>query len=136
MRQEGLGRPKVWHRPARPKSVERMTPSGPCQYWQVDMTSFQLSCLTTLFLVVVIDCFFRRIVAGRCQANVELLNGQWLCEWDWSRKVSSRRSCVLGLLSDRTTEPSRARRNSWSSWARMVSRVNTSGMMPQMRCLC
>ena len=75
MQEEGLGRPKVWHRPLRPRRVEKMTPTRPCQGWQIDMTSFQLSCLTTLFLVVVIDCFSRRIVgwtlSSRCRA------GEW-----------------------------------------------------------
>jgi putative transposase len=73
MREEGLGRPRVWHRPLRPRRVEKMLPTGRCQSWQVDMTSFQLSCLTTLFLVVVIDCFSRRIVgwtvSRRCRAS-------------------------------------------------------------------
>ena len=76
MREEGLTRPKVWHRPARPKRVEKMKPTAPGQGWQVDMTSFQLSTLTTLFLVVVIDCFSRKIVgwnlSRRCRA------GEWI----------------------------------------------------------
>ncbi len=62
MREEGLSRPKVWGRPARPKRVERMRPTAPNQGWQIDMTSFQLSDLTPLYLVVVTDCFTRRLV--------------------------------------------------------------------------
>jgi len=73
MREEGLCRPKVWHRPLRPRRVERMKPTGPCLSWQVDMTSFQISGLTTVFLVVVIDCFSRKIVgwtlSRRCRAS-------------------------------------------------------------------
>jgi transposase InsO family protein len=73
MHDEGLGRPKAWHRPLRPKRVERMRPTGPNQAWQVDMTSLQLSNLTPLFLVVVTDCWSREIVGWtldpRCRAS-------------------------------------------------------------------
>ena len=43
MREQGLTRPKVWHRPARPKRVEKMHPAEPNQGWPIDMTSFTLS---------------------------------------------------------------------------------------------
>jgi len=73
MRSEGLTQPKVWRRPQRPKRVERMRPPGPNQGWQIDMTSFQLSGMTTLFLVVVIDCYSRKIMgwtlSRRCRAS-------------------------------------------------------------------
>jgi putative transposase len=62
MHQEGLVRPKVWHRPYRPKRVEKMRPTAPSQAWQIDMTSFRLTDLTPLFLVVVTDCCTREIV--------------------------------------------------------------------------
>ena len=73
MHDEGLVRPKVWHRPLRPKRVEKMRPTAPNQAWQVDMTSFQLTDLTPLFLVVVTDCCTREIVGWtldrRCRAS-------------------------------------------------------------------
>ena len=73
MHEEGLVRPKVWGRPARPRRVERMRPAAPNQGWQIDMTSFQLSDLTPLYLVVVTDCFTRQIVGWtlerRCRAS-------------------------------------------------------------------
>jgi putative transposase len=76
MREMGLTRPRVWHRPQRPRRVERMRPEGPDQAWQVDMTSFQLASLQGLFLVVIIDCFTRQIVGWtlerRCRA------GEWI----------------------------------------------------------
>ncbi|MGH9401592.1 MAG: DDE-type integrase/transposase/recombinase [Terriglobia bacterium] len=62
MRELGLTRPKVWHRPQRPKRVERMRPGQPNQGWQIDMTSFQLTNFQLLFLVVVMDCYTRQIV--------------------------------------------------------------------------
>jgi putative transposase len=50
-----------------------MRPSGPNEAWQIDMTSFQLSNLTPLFLVTVIDCRTREIVGWtldrRCRAS-------------------------------------------------------------------
>jgi len=73
MREEKLTRPRMWHRPARPKRVEKMRPVAPHTAWQVDMTSFQLSDLTPLFLVLVVDCFTREIVGWtldrRCRAS-------------------------------------------------------------------
>jgi putative transposase len=72
MREEGLTRPKLWHRPYRPKRVEKMAPSRTDESWQIDMTSLQLVDLTPLFLVMVTDCFTREIVGWtldrRCRA--------------------------------------------------------------------
>jgi len=72
MREEGLTRPKIWHRPYRPKRVEKMAPSRTDESWQIDMTSLQLVDLTPLFLVMVTDCFTREIVGWtldrRCRA--------------------------------------------------------------------
>ncbi len=62
MREEGLSRPRIWTRPHRPKRVAKMRPSQPNVAWQIDMTSFQLSNLTPLFLISVIDCRTREIV--------------------------------------------------------------------------
>ena len=73
MRELGLLRPKVWHRPQRPRRVERMLPERPNQAWQIDMTSFPLANLQPLFLVVIIDCCTRQIVGWtldrRCRAS-------------------------------------------------------------------
>ena len=73
MREEGLSRPRIWHRPMRPKRIEKACPKRPNESWQVDMTSFQLADLTPMFLVVVIDCFTREIVGytldRRCRAK-------------------------------------------------------------------
>ena len=73
MREEGLSRPRIRARPHRPKHVARMHPAHPNEGWQIDMTSFQLSNLTPLFLVAVIDCRTREIVGWnldrRCRAS-------------------------------------------------------------------
>jgi len=73
MREEGLTRPKVWRRPYRPRRVEKMKPTDVNEAWQVDMTSFTLSDFTTLYLVMVIDCFSRKIegwtLSRRCRAS-------------------------------------------------------------------
>jgi len=73
MHEEGLVRAKVWHRPRRPRRVERMRPTRPNAAWQIDMTSVRLSDLTPLFLVTVIDCYTREIVGytldRRCRAS-------------------------------------------------------------------
>ena len=72
MREQGLCQPKIRRRPKRPKRVEKMRPQKPNQGWQIDMTSFQLTTMTTLFLVVVIDCYSRKIMgwtlSRRCRA--------------------------------------------------------------------
>jgi putative transposase len=73
MKEEGLSRPKMWHRPFRPKRVEKMRPSAPNQAWQIDMTSLMLSDLTPLYLVTIVDCYTREIVGWtldrRCRAS-------------------------------------------------------------------
>lgn len=73
MREHGLTQPKVWRRPKRPRRVEKMRPDRSNQRWQIDMTSFQLSCSITLFLVIVIDCYSRQIMgwtlSRRCRAS-------------------------------------------------------------------
>ena len=73
MREKGLTRPKMWHRPWRPKRIEKVAAKRIDQCWQIDMTSFQLSDMTPVFLVVVIDCFSREIVGytldRRCRAR-------------------------------------------------------------------
>lgn len=107
MHELGLSRPKMWHRPARPKRVERMRPSAPRQGWQIDMTSFQLSDLTPLFLVVVTDCFTRQIVGWaldrRCRA------AEWvsaLRQGLESQGLTSKETCQsLVVRSDNGAQP-------------------------------
>ena len=62
MREMGLCRPKVWHRPWRPKRVEKMRPAEPNRGWQIDMTCFALSDMSMAYLVGVVDCCTRQIV--------------------------------------------------------------------------
>lgn len=75
MRRLGLTQERIRHREARPRRVEKMRPTRPNEAWQIDMTSFQMSDLTPLFLVVVIDCYTRQVVGWnvdrRCRA------GEW-----------------------------------------------------------
>ena len=61
MREEGLMRPKVCYKPKRPRRMPKVCATGSNQAWQIDMTSFRLSDLTPLFLVLVTDCFTREI---------------------------------------------------------------------------
>jgi putative transposase len=107
MRAEGLTRPRVWHRPLRPKRVEKMRPDEPNTGWQIDMTSFQLSDLRPLFLVVVIDCCTREIVGWtldhRCRA------GEWVAAVRLaleSRGLLSKAACAdLTLRCDNGSQP-------------------------------
>jgi putative transposase len=73
MREEGLTRPKFCYKPKRPRRMPKVSATRPNEAWQIDMTSFQLSDLTPLFLVMVIDCFTREIVGWtldrRCRAS-------------------------------------------------------------------
>jgi putative transposase len=73
MRDLGLTQERLRFKPARPKHVEKMTPEAPNRAWQIDMTSFALTDLSPLFLMVVIDCFSRKIVGWsldrRCRAK-------------------------------------------------------------------
>lgn len=76
MHEMNLTRPMIWHKPCRPKRLEKMRPVRPNQSWQIDMTSLTLSDLTALYLVMVIDCYSRKIVGWtldrRCRA------GEWI----------------------------------------------------------
>jgi len=73
MKDLGLSQKRLRYKPVRPKRVKKMAPVAPNRAWQVDMTSFQLSDLTPLFLEVVIDCCTRKIVGWsldrRCRAK-------------------------------------------------------------------
>jgi len=109
MKDLGLSRPKFWHRPRRPKRVEKMRPTRPNTGWQIDMTSFSLGDLTPLFLVTVIDCYTREIVGWtldrRCRA------GEWTSAVRMaleSRKLTDKAACKevgLVLRSDNGSQP-------------------------------
>lgn len=109
MKELGLSRPKFWHRPARPRRVEKMRPERPNSGWQIDMTSFVLSDLTPLFLVTVIDCCTRQIVGWtldrRCRASEWTAAVRMALE---SRGLMDKAACrKLGLLlrSDNGSQP-------------------------------
>jgi len=106
MREEGLSRPRIWHRPTRPKRIEKACPKGPDECWQIDMTSFQLSDMTTLFLVVVIDCFTREIVGHtldrRCRAKEWVAAVRMALE---QRGLSKEDAKSLTLRSDNGSQP-------------------------------
>lgn len=102
-----LKQDRIWHKPYRPKRVEKMSPDTANQAWQIDMTSFQLSDLTPLFLVVVIDCCTREIVGWtldrRCRAS-EWLNAVRIAQEE--RGLLTKESCAgLTLRSDNGAQP-------------------------------
>lgn len=107
MREIGLTRPKIWHKPARPKRVEKMKPAGPNRGWQIDMTSFGLSDFTALYLIMVIDCYTRKIVGwtldSRCRA------GEWVGALRMaleSEGLTTKEACrKLTLRSDNGSQP-------------------------------
>lgn len=107
MCQMGLSRPKIWHKPKRPKRVEKMRPVAPNRGWQIDMTSFVLSDLTSLYLIVVIDCYTRKIVGWsldrRCRA------GEWVSALRMgleSQGLTSKELCRnLVVRSDNGSQP-------------------------------
>lgn len=76
MRRMGLSKPKIRYKSKRPRRIEKMRPIEPNRGWQIDMTSFVLSNMTTLYLVLVTDCCTRKIVGWtldrRCRA------GEWI----------------------------------------------------------
>lgn len=107
MRDQGLTRPKIWHRTWRPKRVEKMEPSCPNRAWQIDMTSFQLSDFRPVFLVVVVDCFTRQIkgwsLGHRCRASEWVSTVRMALE---SAGLTSRELCrTLKLRSDNGAQP-------------------------------
>jgi putative transposase len=73
MKELGLTKPRIRYKSMRPKRIEKMTPDSPNKAWQIDMTSIYLSDMTPLFLIVVIDCFTRKLVGWtldrRCRAS-------------------------------------------------------------------
>lgn len=107
MHDMGLSRPKIWHKPARPKRVEKMKPAGPNCGWQIDMTSFALSDFTPLYLVMVTDCYTRKIAGWtldrRCRA------GEWVGALRMaleSQGLTTKEACRrLTLRSDNGSQP-------------------------------
>jgi len=107
MHRMGLSRPKIWYKPKRPKRVEKMRPVKPNRGWQIDMTSFVLSDMTTLYLMLVIDCYSREIVGWtldrRCRA------GEWVSALRMSlesRGLTSKELCKgLVVRSDNGSQP-------------------------------
>ncbi len=106
MREEGLSRPRIWHRPMRPKRIEKACPKRPNECWQIDMTSFQLSNFTPLFLVVIIDCFTREIVGytldRRCRAREWVAAVRTAIE---QRGITAETARGLTLRSDNGAQP-------------------------------
>jgi len=107
MREQGLAQPKLRFKPGRPKRVEKMRPDAPNRGWQIDMTSFVLADLSPLYLIVVLDCFSRKIVGWtldrRCRA------GEWVSALrqalDTQGIVSQERAAGLTLRSDNGAQP-------------------------------
>jgi len=107
MHEMGLTRPKIWHKPARPKRVEKMKPVGPNRGWQIDMTGFALSDFTPLYLIMVTDCYTRKIVGWtldrRCRA------GEWVGALRMaleSERLTTKEACrKLTLRSDNGSQP-------------------------------
>ncbi len=107
MREEGLSQPKLRFKGSRPKRVEKMRPPAPNRGWQIDMTSFQLSDLTPLFLMVVIDAFTRKIVGWsldrRCRASewIAALRGAL----DGQGVLTREQAALLTVRSDNGAQP-------------------------------
>lgn len=107
MHEMNLTRPRIWHKPYRPKRIEKMRPVRPNQSWQIDMTSFSLSDLTALYLVMVTDCYSRKIVGWtlyrRCRA------GEWIGALRMaleSEGLKTKEACrKLTLRSDNGSQP-------------------------------
>jgi len=107
MRDMGLSRPKIRYKAARPKHVEKMKPVAPNHGWQIDMTSFSLSDFTALYLIMVTDCYSRKIVGWtlerRCRA------GEWVGALRMgleSEGLTTKEACrKLTLRSDNGSQP-------------------------------
>lgn len=107
MRELGYTQPKVWHRPSRPKRMQKMSPKAPNQAWQIDMTSFQLTNLRTLYLVAVIDCYSRKIVGWTLDYRCR--KGEWISAVRMALETvgfESKEQCrALTLRSDNGAQP-------------------------------
>ena len=107
MHDMGLCRPKVWHRPWRPKRVERMRPSEPNIGWQIDMTCFALSDMSMAYLVGVVDCCTRQIVGWTLSRRARAV--EWASAVRMaleSQELTSKDDCCrLVLRSDNGAQP-------------------------------
>lgn len=107
MREEGLCQERSRHRPHRPKRVEKMRPTRPNEAWQIDMTCFQMSNLTALYLVLVTDCHTREIVGWtldqRCRASEWVSAVRRGLE---TRRLNTKDACAgLTVRSDNGAQP-------------------------------
>lgn len=87
--------------------MEKMRPKVPNRAWQIDMTSFQLSNLSHVFLVLVIDCCTRKIVGWslhrRCRASEWVSAVRMALE---AAGLTSKEVCrLLTLRSDNGSQP-------------------------------
>jgi putative transposase len=107
MRRMDLTRAKICYKTARPRHVEKMRPDVPNKGWQIDMTSFSLSDLTPVYLIMVTDCYSRKIVGWtldrRCRA------GEWVGALRMgleSQGLTSKEVCgKLTVRSDNGSQP-------------------------------
>jgi len=107
MRRLGLTQLRIRHREARPRRVEKMRPTGPNEAWQIDMTSLQMSDMTPLFLIVVIDCYSRQVMGWaldrRCRASEWIAAVRMALE---ARGLLNKEACKgLTLRSDNGCQP-------------------------------
>jgi len=102
-----MTRPKVRYKPSRPKRIEKMRPVRPNQNWQIDMTSFALSDLTALYLVLVTDCYSRKIVGWTLDRRCR--TGEWIGALRMaleSEGLTTKEACRrLTLRSDNGSQP-------------------------------
>ena len=107
MREEGLLQAKKRYKPKRPYRLGRMRPEGENQAWQIDMTCFQLSNMRTLYLVVVIDCWSRKIVGWTLDHRSRA--GEWIAALRMAldaQGLTSKDQCrQLTLRSDNGSQP-------------------------------
>jgi len=107
MHEMGLTRPKIRYKPARPKRVEKMKPAGPNRGWQIDMTSFSLSDLTASYLIMVTDCYTRKIVGWTLDRRCR--TGEWVGALRMgleSERLTTKEACrKLTLRSDNGSQP-------------------------------
>jgi len=107
MHEMGFARPKIWHKPTRPRRVEKMKPAGPNRGWQIDMTSFVLSDFTPLYLMMVTDCYTRKIVGWTLDRRCR--TGEWVGALRMgleSEGLTTKETCSkLTLRSDNGSQP-------------------------------
>jgi putative transposase len=84
-----------------------MRPAGPNRGWQIDMTSLRLSDFTPLFLVMVIDCYSRRIVGWTLERRSRA--GEWIAALRMaleSEGLTTKEACrQLVVRSDNGSQP-------------------------------